>query len=336
MSADHCSSAPVQCRIFMKILITGASGFIGSTLLAVLAGAKRQLVVATRKAAWAAPSGITSLHVDDIGEATNWRPALAGIDTIVHLAARVHVMRDTLDDPLAGFRRVNVDGTLNLARQAAEVGVARFIFLSSVKVNGEATGPGRPFRSSDPAAPVDAYGISKHEAEQGLRALGETSAMTVASIRPPLVYGPGVRANFLRLMALVDRGLPLPFGGIRNARSLVSVWNLCDLIRTMADAPRLRPGIFMVSDGEDLSTPELVRRIAKSMQRPARVFRFPVPLLKSLGRLAGKAGEIGRLCDSLLVDMSATRRELNWTPPMSVDQSLQSTARWYLNEGAGK
>jgi UDP-glucose 4-epimerase len=330
----------MRIRAYMKMLITGASGFIGSALLAALAGGRRQLVVATRKPVRAVPPGsasrpIESLHIDDINQATDWRPALSGIETVVHLAARVHVMRDTLEDPLSAFRSVNVDGTLNLARQAAAAGVARFIFLSSVKVNGEATVPGRPFSTQDTAAPADPYGISKHEAERGLQALAETSSMTVASIRPPLVYGPGVRANFLRLLKLVDRGLPVPFGGVQNARSLVSVWNLCDLIRTLADAPDLHAGVFMVSDGEDLSTPELIRRLARSMGRPARLFSLPVPLLKTVARLAGKAGEIGRLCDSLQVDISATRRAINWTPPMSVDESLQRTAQWYLSGGRG-
>jgi nucleoside-diphosphate-sugar epimerase len=318
----------------MKILVTGASGFVGSALLGTLsAEPQRQLVAATRSGAMASSPGVACLRVGDLGPTLDWRSALSGVHTIVHLAARVHVMRDAVADPLAEFRRVNVEGTLNLARQAAAAGAKRFIYVSSIKVNGEATAPGRPFTSRDRAAPCDAYGVSKHEAEQGLDALGAQVGMTVVTVRPPLVYGPGVRANFLRLMVLIDRRIPLPLGGVTNARSLVSVWNLCDLIRTLIDAPSLRSGVYLASDGEDLSTPSLIRRIANLMRRPGRLFSIPVPMLEALARLVGKAEEIGRLCDSLAVDISATRHELNWAPPMSVDESLHRTVQWYLREG---
>lgn len=318
----------------MKILVTGASGFIGTALLRSLAvGSSREVVAATRSKISAPVAGSTTVRVADLGGNTDWGQALSGVRTVIHLAARVHIMRDASADPLAEFRKANVDATLNLARQAAAAGAERFIFLSSIKVNGEATPPGRPFRSDDQAAPCDANGISKHEAEQGLHALSDQTGMTAVMIRPPLVYGPGVRGNFLRLMALIDRGIPLPLGAITNARSMVSIWNLCDLIRTVIDVPSLRSGVYMVSDGEDLSTPDLIRRIATFMSRPARVFSVPVPVLEILGRLAGKAVQFARLCDSLAVDMSATRHELNWTPPMSVDESLQTTVQWYLREG---
>jgi UDP-4-keto-D-QuiNAc 4-reductase len=318
----------------MRILVTGATGFVGSALVRTLiAGQQRQIVAAARNQTAGLAPGVSSVGVGDIGPSTDWQPALPGVATVVHLAARVHIMHGTAADPLPEFRRVNVEATLNLARQAAAAGARRFVFVSSIKVNGESTPLGRPFRSTDQVAPRDAYGISKQEAEQGLRLLADRSGMNIVTIRPPLVYGPGVRANFLRLMALIDRGIPLPLGGVRNARSLVSVWNLCDLIRTAIEAPSLRSGVLMVSDGEDLSTPDLMRRIAKFMCRPERLFTLPVALLEALGRLAGKRDEVSRLCDSLTVDISATRRELNWTPPMSVDAALQSTVQWYLREG---
>jgi len=318
----------------MKILVTGASGFIGTALLRSLAvGSSSEVVAATRSKISAPVAGSTTVRVADLGGNTDWGQALSGVRTVIHLAARVHIMRDASADPLAEFRKANVDATLNLARQAAAAGAERFIFLSSIKVNGEASSPGRPFTAADAPAPADAYAISKHEAEQGLRALSTHAAMTVLSIRPPLVYGPGVRANFLRLMVLIDRGIPLPLGAIRNARSMVSIWNLCDLIRTAVDAPALRPGVLMVADGEDLSTPELIRRIAAAMRRPARLFPVPVPVLETLGRLAGKAGQVARLCDSLTVDISATRQALNWMPPMSVDEALHATVQWFVREG---
>jgi nucleoside-diphosphate-sugar epimerase len=318
----------------MKILVTGASGFIGSALLRRLTvAASHQVVAATRNAIIAPVTGVTTVRIGDLDANTNWLPLLSGVDTVIHLAARVHVMRDASADPLAEFRKANVDVTLDLARQAAAAGVARFIYLSSIKVNGEATAPGHSFGAEDPPAPGDPYAISKHEAEQGLRALATRVSMTVLTIRPPLVYGPGVRANFLRLMAMIDHGIPLPLGAIRNARSMVSIWNLCDLIRRAVEVPALRPGVLMVADGEDLSTPELIRRIAAAMRRPARLFSVPVPVLETLGRLAGKTAQVARLCDSLTVDISATRQALNWMPPMSVDEALRTTVQWFVGEG---
>ena len=322
----------------MRVLVTGASGFVGSALLRTLGlDPRRQIVAAMRDEATSRQSMSSApvsrlVAVGDIGSETDWRPALSGVDAVVHLAARVHVMRDTVLDPWAQFHRVNVDATLNLARQAAAAGARRFVFLSSVKVNGECTPPGRPFQSSDRGAPLDPYGASKQQAELALQALAAGGGMSVVSIRPPLIYGPGVRANFLRLLATVERGIPLPLGGVSNSRSLVSVWNLCDLIRAAIDAPALQASVLMVSDGEDLSTPQLIRRVAGFMDRPARLYTLPLPLLRAIGRLAGKAEQVSRLCDSLTVDISPTRRELDWSPPVSVDDSLQATVQWYLRQ----
>lgn len=322
----------------VRVLVTGAAGFVGSALLPTLMlDSSRQIVAtvrdrATSRQPMATTAGHTSIAVGDIGPATDWCAALSGVDAVVHLAARVHVMRDTAHDSWAQFQRVNVDATVNLARQAAASGTRRFVYLSSVKVNGESTPPGRPFRASDEAAPRDAYGRSKQQAELALQALASDSGMHVVSIRPPLVYGPGVRANFLRLLATIERGLPLPLGAVCNARSMVSVWNLCDLIRTAIDAPCLTASVLMVSDGEDLSTPQLIRRIAGFMGRPSRLLRLPVPVLRAVGRLAGKTDQVSRLCDSLTVDIAPTQRELQWTPPMSVDDALRATAQWYLLE----
>ncbi len=319
----------------MKLLVTGATGFVGSGLLQCFATTPGiEIVATTRRVSNTVKPGTTFVCVGDLFGATDWTPLLSGVDVVVHLAARVHVMRDTVSDPLGEFRRINTEATLNLARQAAAAAVGRCVFLSSIKVNGEATSPSRPLRADDAAAPHDPYAVSKFEAEQGLQAVDAETGMRIATIRPPLVYGPGVGANFRRLMGLAARGIPLPVGGVRNARSLVSVWNLCDLIRTLVAAPSATSGVFMVSDGEDLSTADLMRRISRFMGRRARVPAVPLAMLKAVGRLTGRGDEVARLTDSLTVDIADTRRRLEWTPPLSVDVSLERTVRWYLGEGS--
>jgi len=259
----------------------------------------------------------------EIDEATNWSPVLQQCSVVVHLAARVHVMNDTAQDPLAAYRRTNVAGTLNLARQSAVAGVRRFIFISTVKVNGESTPEGYPFGADDVPAPQDPYAISKLEAEQGLRQLAARSEMQVVIIRPPLVYGPGVGANFAALLRAVRRGWPLPFGAIQNRRSLVALDNLVDLIKTCISHPAAANQIFMASDGQDLSTAELVRGMAQALGVPARLPPVPVWALKAAGSLMGKRDVVSRLCDNLQVDISKTRDLLGWTPPVSVYEGMR-------------
>jgi UDP-glucose 4-epimerase len=244
----------------------------------------------------------------------------------MHCAARVHVMAESVADPLAEFRRVNVQGTLNLARQAAAAGVRRFVFVSSIKVNGEATQLGRPFMADDAPAPLDAYGVSKMEAEQGLLETARQTGMEVVIIRPPLVYGPGVKANFAAMMRWLRCGVPLPLGAIHNQRSLVALDNLVDLIVTCLTHPAAANQTFLVSDGEDVSTTELLRRMGQALGRPARLIPVPVSWLKLAATLVGKPDVAQRLCGSLQVDIEKTRRLLVWTPPISLDEGLRRAA----------
>lgn len=261
----------------------------------------------------------------------DWSGVLRGAHVVIHAAARVHVMNDVSPDPLAEFRAVNVNGTLRLARQALEAGVNRFVLVSSIKVNGERTLPGQPFTEVDPAAPQDPYSISKHEAEVGLRALAAGSGMSVTVVRPPLVYGPGVKANFERMMSWVARGFPLPLGCIDNRRSFVGLTNLADLICLCAAHPEADGRTFLAADGEDLSTTGLLRRLGRALGRPARLLPVPPFILANGARVIGKAEMAGRLLDSLQVDASAAGRILGWRPPRTVDEELEATARHFLN-----
>ena len=247
---------------------------------------------------------------------------MSDVDAVVHTAARVHVMQDGAADPLTEFRRVNVQGTLQLARQAAAAGVQRFVFISSVKVNGELTAPGQAFTPEDQPAPVDAYGISKYEAEEALREISTRTAMAVVIIRPPLVYGPGVRANFAALMRATQRGWPLPLGAVHNRRSLVALDNLVDFIATCLTHPQAANQTFLVSDGRDLSTTELVQGLARAAAVPARLWPVPVWALQAGAALLGKSDVVQRLCGNLQLDISRSRTQLGWAPPVSVDEGL--------------
>lgn len=315
----------------MVRVVTGATGFLGAALLQRLAlqqadasGATAySLSGITRHAPATGVAGVRYVPLGDFTGRVDWPAALSGVDVVVHTAARVHMMADTVADPLAEFRKVNVEASLRMAREAAAVGVRRFVFISSVKVNGEVTLAGQPFNEEDTAAPQDCYGLSKMEAEHGLRRLSADKAMEVVIIRPPLVYGPGVRANFAALMRAVQRGWPLPLGAVQNQRSLVALDNLVDFIVTCMTHPQAANQTFLVSDGQDLSTPDLVRGMAKAARVPARLLPVPVWALQAGASLLGKGDAVQRLCGNLQVDISKASSLLGWVPPVSVEEGLR-------------
>ncbi len=317
------------------ILITGATGFVGHALARRL---QRDAEIQIRKTYRAAPlDGATGdwVGVGDIGPDTDWSKALAGNEVVIHCAARVHVMHDAGSaESLAQFRRVNVDGTRNLARQAAAAGVRRLVFVSSIKVNGEITTGLPPFSHHSVPAPQDAYGISKWEAEQQLWQTAQETGLQVVVVRPPLVYGPGVKANFLRLMQAVQRGLPLPFGLVDNRRSMVYVDNLTDLLLRCAVDARAASQTFLASDGTDLSTRSLVQHLAGALGRPARLINVPPTMMHAVTGLIGKKDVADRLLGSLQVDSSHAQTLLNWTPPCSIEEGMEATAAAFLAQTA--
>jgi nucleoside-diphosphate-sugar epimerase len=305
----------------VRILLTGGTGFVGRAMISTLASAGHGVIVPSRTAADLTPA--STCLFPGLELQFDLQPLLVGIDTVIHCAARVHVMVEHEADPLEEFRRTNVEGTLRLACQAASAGVRRFIFISSIKVNGESSLPGKPFLPSDLPAPQDAYGLSKLEAEQGLLALAQESGMKVVIIRPPLIYGPGVKGNFASMIKLVDKGLPLPLGAIHNQRSLVGIDNLVDLIIRCIDHPAAANRVFLAGDGEDISTTELLRALGRAMGRPARLIPVPAALLSCGAALLGKQEMAQRLLGSLQVDISETCKVLDWRPPFTVEQGLR-------------
>jgi nucleoside-diphosphate-sugar epimerase len=314
------------------VLVTGATGFVGHFLCNRLL-AEDFSVCGTLLASESPSSlvdGVEPVTVELLGADTQWSHALAGVDTIIHLAARVHIMDDPSSDPLTEFRKVNVEGTARLAREAAKAAVKRFIFISSIKVNGEESET--PYTPDSPPNPSDPYGISKWEAEQVLREIEDETGLEVVIIRPTLVYGPGVKANFLNMMRILCRGIPLPLASITNKRSLIYVGNLVDALATCATHPEATGKTYLVSDGEDVSTPELLRRTALALGVPVRLFPTPAFLMKLVGKLTGKSGAVNRLAGSLTVDSSKIRQELAWVPPFTLEDGLRKTAGWFKKQ----
>jgi len=312
-----------------RVLVTGANGFIGTNLCKRLLGENFHVRGAVRPGkAILLPKGVEATHVESIEGDTAWGNALEGVHTVVHLAALVHVMKDSASDSFAEYRKVNVQGSEHLALAAAQYGAKRFIFMSSVKVNGE--GRSTPYNEEDLQKPQDDYSMSKWEAEKVLNEISYETGMELVVLRPPLVYGPGVKANFLRLLEVVKLGIPIPLARVNNRRSLIFLGNLLDAIVACITHPEAAGQIFLVSDGRDLSTPEVIWMIAEAMGRKARLFSFPPNMLKTMGKIIGRSAEIDRLTGSLCVDSSKIRSMLGWKPPYTLEEGIRETAEWYL------
>lgn len=312
------------------VLVTGAQGFVGLPLSTALVDLGYQ-VRGTVRDAFQANDSQETLVVGDINGDTVWTEALVDVSVVIHLAARVHVMNETVVDALSAYRKVNVEGTLNLAKQAVQAGVKRFIFISSTKVNGEGTVLGHPYNEEQALAPLDAYGLSKYEAELALQQIAKDTGLEVVIIRPTLIYGPGVKANFKTMMRCIDLRIPLPLGSVHNQRSLLALDNLIDLIRLCITHPSAANQTFLASDGVDLSTPELLTAMAVALGKPARLIKLPENLLLMGAKLLGKQAMAQRLCGSLQVDSSKARKLLGWQPPVSVQEALLKVAVDYKN-----
>ena len=316
-----------------NVFITGAGGFIGSVLCEKMISGGFSVIGAQRSPITSIPQrGMKHIAIDLTDSNIKWDSLLPGIDVVIHLAARVHVMKKDTADPLAAYRRINLHGTEKLARQAAALGVKRFVFLSTVKVNGEESW--RPYTETGTPAPVDSYGISKMEAELRLRKIAAETGMAVVILRPPLVYGPGVKANFLKLLQTVDRRMPLPFAGVKNQRSLIYVENLVDAIVACVRHPNAPGQTFLVSDGEDVSTPDLIRMMSALLHKSPRLFSVPGLCLHIASRLTGKGLMMDRLIGSLTVDTAKIREELDWRPPFTLQEGIAETVAWF--RGIGK
>ena len=307
-----------------RVLVTGAGGFVGRALCAALTRAGAKVRAALRRPGPVVGEGVV---VGEVGPDTDWSEALRGIEAVVHLAARVHVLRGTTPDDLSEFRRVNVAGSERLGRQCARAGVRRLVYVSSVKVHGEST-DSHPFTEGDPPAPQDPYAVSKLEAEHRLASVSSETGLEVATVRPCLVYGPGVGGNIARLLRLIDLGIPLPLGSVANRRSLLGVDNLCDLLARCIDHPSAAGAAFLASDGEDL-TPRLIEALAAGLGRPPRLVPVPPSWLRAAAALGGAKDAYQRLCGSLQADSGKARRALEWVPPVSADDGLRATGVWY-------
>lgn len=312
------------------MILTGGTGFLGQALMRrLLASGLHPLIAAVRRKQTGFPEEVRVACVGELSSSTDWADCLHEVGVVIHCAARVHVMSDDTTDPLAEYRRVNVQGTLALAEQAVKAGVRRFIYISSIKVNGERTAPNTAFHADDIPLPEDAYGMSKFEAERGLMVLAHETSMEVVIIRPPLVYGPGVKGNFASMVRWVSKGVPLPFGAVQNKRSLVALENLVDFIALCADlerSPRAANEVFLISDGEDVSTTELLRKVAKAYHVTPRLLPIPVSWIHTVARLVGKHAVADRLLGSLVVDSSKARDLLGWAPVVSMDEQLKKMA----------
>ncbi len=309
-----------------KVLVTGAGGFIGRNLCPMLEERGWYVRRVVRR-----PLDVDAVQIKNISPDTDWSEALKGMDAVVHLAARVHVLREQASEPRELFRQVNVDATRHLAEQAAQAGVKRFVFISTIGVHGVKT-QGKGFRESDAPHPLNDYALSKLQAEDALRKVARDTGLEVVTIRPPLVYGPGVKANFLMLLKVVCKGFPLPFGSIRNQRDMVYVGNLSDAIALCLTHPAAAGQTFLVDDGDTVSTPDLIRRIARAMDKKPRLFPFPVVVLQLGGHLLGKCDRVNRLVSSLEVDSTCIRKTLSWTPPFTFDEGLAATVESYHME----
>ncbi len=317
----------------MKILITGATGFVGRVLAQQLLKNGHNLVATCRNQPVNNDAAIRYVNTSSIDGATNWDPFLDGVEVVVHLAGRAHILSEQSADPLEEFRKVNTAGTLNLATCAAKTGIKRFVFLSSIGVNGNQTT--KPFDEESPPNPVEPYALSKLEAEKGLRNISENSAMEYVIIRPPLVYGPNSPGNFLALLKLTSRNLPLPFGMINNKRSFIGVDNLADFLTQCIQHSGARNKTFLISDDSDISTPELIRTLAEGMHKKAFLFPVPYQLLLSLTAMIGKSSALEKLCGNLQVDANFARNTLNWKQPVAQSQGLKDTASWYMSSKLG-
>ncbi len=321
-----------------RILVTGANGFVGRNVCRKLIASEFVPVCGVRELKhWPqlqrSVPGLTEVSVvGDLGSNSDLRSALSGVSVVVHPAARVHVMKDSAGDPLREFRKVNVAGTKSIALAAVAAGVRRLVFISTVKVHGEST-PGNPFREDSPAHPEDPYAISKWEAEETLRAISAESGLEVVIVRPPLVYGPGVGGNFLRLIKLVDRAVPLPWPKSANRRSLIGIDNLADFMVRCVNHPKAAGQSFLVRDHEDVSTQELMTRLAHLLDRPLKLFPVPEPLIRLAAKFAFKQDVVNKLLDPLVIDSTHTQRLLGWVAPMTLDDGLAATVRWYRQSG---